>query len=159
MAAIDQYKHRLLGFIECPSSENFVYNNSTRQIAIYIILQDIPAEENNFDGKTGDILLGGGKGEAAAMRLSIPKIFDFFTNPLTDFKTRDEIFKTFWTPTESYIFCEGYAKIGWTSKQLIEFWLAENITFLLTKHFDMFKQYTLKDIATTKIKFEIQQTV
>ena len=62
----------------CPSSHDFVYDNKKRQIGIYELLEDVPADEDSFDGKAGDILVGGGIGEAAALRISYPDAFDFF---------------------------------------------------------------------------------
>jgi len=140
MSAIDQYKHRLLGFIECPSSFDIVYNNSTRKIAIYELLENIPVEEDDFDGKIGDILLGGGSGEAAAFRISIPQSILFFTrDDWYDFENYDELFKTFWTPTESYVFGEGFSKLGWNPNTAIEFWLAEVMCSVLIEKYDQFE--------------------
>lgn len=107
MASIDQYKHRLLGFIECPSSFEFIYLNATREIPVYHLLENIPTSEIDFDGKLGDILLGGGTGEAPAMRISIQKFLRLFLlNEEVDFDHWDELYKTFWTPTESFIYGE-----------------------------------------------------
>jgi hypothetical protein len=78
MASIDQYKHRLLGFINCPSDYEIVDNNPTRDIAVYELLEDIPKDETDFDGKIGDIIVGGGSGEVSAFRISIPGALDFF---------------------------------------------------------------------------------
>lgn len=55
MSAIDQYKHKLLGFIECPSTFDIVSFNTTRKVAIYELLENVPTEECDFDGKIGDI--------------------------------------------------------------------------------------------------------
>ena len=142
MAAIDKYEHILLGFIECPSSYDFVYGNKTRQIGIYELLEDVPADEGSFDGKAGDILVGGGKGEAPALRISYPDAFDFFTNDEWDsFANYDELFKAFWTPTEAFIFVEGYRKLGWTVDIKIEQWLAENVCLLLIRSTDKYLRF------------------
>lgn len=71
MSAINQYSHSYLGDIECPSTYAFVHENETRRIAIYELLEDIH-DEKDFDGKAGDIILGGGSGEAPAFRISVP---------------------------------------------------------------------------------------
>jgi len=111
MSAIDQYKHRHLGFIECPSTFDIVFNNSTRKIAIYELLENIPINENDFDGKSGDIILGGGSGEVHVFRISIPETLNFFTKDnWDDFETHSDLFKAFCTPTESYKLCEGFTK-------------------------------------------------
>jgi hypothetical protein len=142
MSAIDQYKHRHLGFIECPSTFDFVYNNQTRKIAIYELLENIPYDEQDFDGKVGDIILGGGSGEAPAFRISIPETVYFFKkDDWNDFETYADLFKAFWSPTQSYIFCEGYSKIGWTPNSPIEFWLAENISLLLIENVESYSTY------------------
>src|SRR5580698_6701503 len=110
MSAIDQYKHGLIGFIECPSTYDFVYMNSTRKIAIYELQESVPANENDFDGNAGDIILGGGRGEAPAFRISCPKAFKFFMHERSEnfeVEAYDKLFKSFWTPTQSFILCEG----------------------------------------------------
>jgi len=66
MSAIDQYKHHHIGFIECPSRFNIGF------ISIYELLQDIPGDEKDFDGKIGDILIGGGV--AKCLRLGYPSL-------------------------------------------------------------------------------------
>jgi hypothetical protein len=78
MASIDQYNCKLLGFINCPSAYDFVYDNATRDIGVYELLEDIPSSENNFDGKAGGVIVGGGNGEAPALRIKMPDCLDFF---------------------------------------------------------------------------------
>ena len=151
MSSIDVYRHIHLGFIECPSTYGFVYSNDTRKMAIYELLEDIPSDEEDFDGKTGDILIGGGSGEAPAFRISNPIAFQFFTadeEAFFDikFKHLNDIFKAFWTPTKSYIFCEGFTKLGWTINVEIEIWLAENVCKLLIKSIPKFSSYETEEI-------------
>lgn len=137
MSLIDTYKHKLLGFIECPSTYSFVnFNEKTRRIAVYRLLEDVPVGEENFDGKIGDIILGGGSGEVSVFRISSPLAFQFFTldeDAFCDleFECYSDIFKAYWSPTESYILCEGFLKLGWTVERDIELWLAENVCKLL----------------------------
>ena len=147
MSAIDVYRHTLLGFIECPSTNSFVsFNEDTRKNAIYELLENIPVDEDCFNGKIGDILVGGGRGEAPAFRISNPIAFQFFTldeDAFCDFEFyySNDIFKAFWTPTKSYIFCEGFSKLGWTVDIDIEIWLAENVCKLLISTIDKFAIY------------------
>lgn len=144
MSAIDSYKHELLGFITCPSTYDFVPFSRTRKIAIYKLLQLIPEDENSFTGLPGDILVGGGRGEAPAFRISNPKAFDFFAKEdpeNVEFDTRDELYKAFWEPTTAFIFCEGYLKLGWKPSHDIESWLAENVCQILIDSFDEFAKY------------------
>lgn len=154
MSAIDQYKHRHLGFIECPSTFDFVYNSQTRKIAIYELMENIPIDEKDFDGKVGDIILGGGSGEAPAFRISIPETLDFFTKDYwDDFDTHEDLFKAFWTPTQSYKLCDGFSKIGWTTNSQIEFWLAENIGLLLIDKIEKYSTYRTSSMSKSVLSF------
>jgi hypothetical protein len=144
MSAIDCYKHELLGFIICPSTYDFVSFSNTREIAIYKLLQSIPEDEDDFDGLSGDILVGGGGGEAPALRISNPKAFDFFASEdfeNVEFTTRDDLYKAFWRLNTAFIFCEGYLKLGWEPSWDIESWLAENVCRVLIDSFDEFARY------------------
>jgi len=151
MSAIDQYKHRHLGFIECPSTFDFVYKNPTRKIAIYELLENIPIDEKDFDGKNGDIILGGGSGEVPAFRISIPETLYLFTKE--DFDTHEDLFKAFWTPTQSYKFCEGFSKLGWTTNSQIEFWLAENTILLLIDNLENYSTFKSKSLSKSVLSF------
>ena len=154
MASIDQYKHRHLGFISCPSDYDFVYNSSTRDIGIYELLQDIPDDERDFDGKTGDIIVGGGSGEAPALRISMPDSIDFFIGHKDlALENYNEIFKIFWTPTQSYILCQGFKKLGWDIKTPIEFWLTENICKTLINETERFGEFNLGLKLDTSLKW------
>ncbi len=156
MASIDQYKHRLLGHINCPSTYDFVYNNPTRDIAVYELLEDIPDNENDFDGKTGDIIVGGGSGEAPALRITMPDSLDFFIKDKdVDFENHDELFKAFWTPTQSFKLCDGFKKIGWDAEAPIEFWLTENICRTLINEVDKFKKLHAGQRLTTPLKWMV----
>ena len=146
MSAIDCYRHNRLGFIECPSSYDFVYASKTRLFAIYELLDNIPQHEEDFDGKSGDILVGGGGGEAAALRISNPLAFQFSSyddDKFADleFDNLEAIFKPFWTPTQSYMFGEGFLKLGWTPDKPLEMWLTENVCKLLILTVNKFAIY------------------
>lgn len=121
MSAIDQYKYRLIHTIECPADDDFVYYSPTRTIAIYELLEDVPSDEKDFDGKTGDILVGGGSGEAMALRISIPEVF------VDDDEVR-QVFKPFWSPTFAYKIGVGFRKIGWNpSESDLDAWLVDYV--------------------------------
>lgn len=155
MASIDQYKHRILGYINCPSTYDFVYNSSTREIYVYELLEDIPNNEIDFDGKIGDILVGGGSGEAAAMRITMPNCLDFFIKDKdVEFEHYDQLFKTFWSPTQSFKLCEGFKKIGWDINTPIEFWLTENICRTLVNEVDQFKDFNSGQKLPTLLKWK-----
>ncbi len=154
MSAVDKWKHECLGFIECPSTFDFVYNNPTRKIAIYQLLEDIPNDEKGFDGKAGDIVLGGGSGEAPAFRVSIPESIYFFTkDDWEGFETHEDLFKAFWSPTQAYTLGEGFVKTGWTPDTPIEFWLAENICLLLIDNFEKYSIYKRNSLSKSVLKF------
>lgn len=139
MSAIDQYNHELLGFIECNSEYDIVYeSNSIKHISLYRLLEDIPVEENDFDGKIGDILLGGGSGEAPALRLTMPDCINFlFDEDWEESESIDDLIKVFWTPTEAFKLCAGFLKYGWHPERNIEYWLAENICSILIDQFGL----------------------
>ena len=156
MAAIDRYEHMLLGFIECPATYDVVQGNNTRQIGIYELLEDVPADEDSFDGKVGDILVGGGKGEAPALRIAYPNAFCFFTSKdWSSFDDFDEMFKAFWTPTEAYIYGEGYSKLGWTVDMKIEQWLTENVCQLLILSTDKYSHFLTTAECSSKLKLTL----
>lgn len=163
MSRIDVYRHNHLGFIECPSSYDFVYASKTRRIAIYELLENIPEDNSDFDGKAGDILVGGGGGEAAALRISNPFAFQFSTydeDKFADlaFDNLEEIFKPFWTPTQSYMFGEGFIKLGWTPDRPLEMWLTENVCKLLVASFDKFSVYQNDNVDLTTHLTLIKET-
>lgn len=145
MSAIDQYCYTCLGIVHCPSTYPIMYgNNDARDIPIYRLDEDVPPDEQDFQGKKGDILLGGGSGESAAMRIAIPEAFFFWTQDDWDsYQTLDEIMRTYWTPTESFVFGEGYSKLNWMPEtSCIEWWLTHHILSFLAKHYpDGYQQY------------------
>ena len=155
MSAIDVYKHKVLGAIECPSNYNLVFESDTKYITIYQILEDVPDVEDSFDGKVGDILVGGGRGEAPALRISNPLAFQFFTLdaqalPKLEFGHRSEVFQAFWKPRESYIIGEGFSKVGWTPEYELDMWLAENVCLLLISEFLEFKSYRMHHAESSR---------
>lgn len=149
MSAIDQYKHNCLGFIECPTDFDFF-----SELAVYELLEDIPLDEQDFGGKKGDILLGGGSGEAPAFRISVPEALLFFTKEdYNAFENYEDLFKAFWTPTEAFKLCGGFLKLGWTPVEPIEFWLAENMCLLLINNIDKFFTYKQGFKESSKLVF------
>jgi len=59
-----------------------------------------------------------------------------------DFEEYDQLFKSFWTATESYKLRNGFRKLGWDTEQPIEFWFAKNVCLTLIKEVDQFKNLT-----------------
>ena len=80
MSVIDAYQHVCIGIVQCPATYTIVFGNTThRNIPIYRIDEDVP-HGAAWQAKAGDILLGGGSGESAALRIAIPEAIWFFTD-------------------------------------------------------------------------------
>ncbi len=155
MAKIDAYNYSLLGFVECPSSHDFVYMSNTRQIAVYRLEED--AEE--FDAKKGDILLGGGRGEAQILRIAMPEMTHWMNDELEKVENPETIIYSKWTPTFSYIIGEGFVKIGWKPEEKdLDIWLAEKVMqdFVLNPikytPLEAFKQYLSTYFSSSNIE-------
>jgi len=146
MSKIDAYNHELLGFILCESDFDFVFGSNTRKIGIYRLKENIPSKEIDFDGKIDDILIGGGKGEAPAFRISNPKGFKLFSDTnFDDFEQYDELYKSFWSSTDSFKLCNGFIKAKWNPNTKIEIWLSNQICSILSENFEEYSEYKLKD--------------
>lgn len=141
MAQIDAYNYSLLGFVECPSSHDFVYLSNTRQIAVYRLEED--AEE--FMAKKGDILLGGGSGEAEALRIAMPEMMHWMSDELEKVESLEMTIHPLWSPTFSFLIGEGFNKVGWKpAEKRLEVWLAEKIMndlVLKPSPIEAFQQY------------------
>ena len=132
MSSIDQCQHKHISFIECPTDHELALSCSSKQLAIYQLEQDIPSSEKSFDGKPGDILVGGGSGEAESLRISIPKAVLFFkSEEVPSFESYDEIYKHFWSPSFAYRIGQGFKKVGWEPDTPLETWLTERVLNLL----------------------------
>lgn len=147
MSAIDQYKHTLLGFLECPSDDELVFNSPTRLIAIYRLEEDVPSQEKDFDGKVQDILLGGGSGEASAMRFSFPEVLHYLSDEARDnFNRHKAIYQTFWSHTFAYKIGNGCRKLGWNPQEIdLELWLMVHlVAFLFDNYSEQYPTYQFK---------------
>jgi hypothetical protein len=143
MPVIDSYKHACIGIVQCPSTYAIVPGNNThRNIPIYRIDEDVP-HGADWQAKVGDILLGGGWGESATLRISIPETIWFLTyEDPPHFDLWTELWQAYWSLTEAYVFCVGYAKLGWQPASPIERWLVEHIiTFLLQSYPEHYASY------------------
>src|SRR5215218_8618429 len=127
MSQIDQYQHDCIGIASCPSSYEIVHKRPDfKEVPLYRLNEPAP----DWQTKEGDLLLGGGSGEAAAFRLSMPEALFFNTIPgCDDFAQYDpDIRHAYWTPTDAFRFCDGYIKLGWSPEGLsIEQWLEQQI--------------------------------
>jgi hypothetical protein len=144
VSAIDQYGYQCMGIVTCPSSFQIVsFNDHARNVLIYRLDEDIPPDEPYFQGKKGDILLGGGLGEAAALQISIPEAFYFWTHEEWDeIDHWTDLCQSFWSATQAYVFGEGYSKLGWLPPDIIEIWLTHHILSFLVKNYpNEYQQY------------------
>jgi len=140
MSAIDTYKHQCIGIITCPSSYEIVFrNNSHRDIPLYRLDEDAP----EWHAKKGDLLLGGGSGESAALRISLPEAMHVLTRFTgNDIYAQGELFRAYWSMTEAFVFCDGYVKLGWQPSLPIELWLARQaLSFILREYPDQYREH------------------
>lgn len=148
MSAIDRYRHECIGWVRCPSS--YWPRPSAQELPLFILHEDA-LDADDFQAKKGDLLLGGGSGEASAFWISMPEALIFFTCdndeelfPSELYQTivdiHDSVYHAFWSPTDAYLFCEGYTKVGWhpLDKPFIEVWLTQHIlAFVLREYPDL----------------------
>ena len=140
MSEIDQLNHKCLGFIRCPSSYEIIFSNaSIKEIPVYLLKDS----SEIWNAKCGDVLVGGGRGESAALRISIPEnIFFFIHADWDDFEEIDDLFKAFWSPTEAFAFGDGYRKVGWNVSQSMESWVTEQVVaFLISAYPERYLKY------------------
>lgn len=142
MSEIDQYKHQCIGIVTCPSSHPIVSGRPVSQNLVALYRLDENAIE--WDAKKGDLLLGGGLGESAALRISIPEsIFLFTQDGWTQFESWHDIYKAYWGMNDAFIFGEGYIKLGWDPQTSIETWLIEHIiAFILREYPNEYGEYS-----------------
>jgi hypothetical protein len=130
MSEIDQYKHECIGIIVCPSTYPIVGGREHRNIPVYRV--DEPAEE--WEAKPGDLLLGGGRGESEALRISMPDALVFLTHE--DAEVAGSLYYAYWSMNMAYVFCEGYSKLGWRpDKASIETWLTDHILAFVLREY------------------------
>jgi hypothetical protein len=139
MSQIDQYKHECIGIGSCPSSYDIVFGRSDiKEVPLYRLGEDA----DDWQAKKGDLLLGGGSGESAAFRLSMPEALWFSTDAgWEDFEQYDpEVMHAYWDATDAFRFGEGYAKLGWHPDQMpIEAWLEDQIlAFVLHEYAEIY---------------------
>lgn len=140
MSEIDRFRHKCIGIISCPSTYEVVKGRDHRLIPLYRI--DDSSEE--WKAKPGDLLVGGGGGESAALRISIPEALYCYTESDLDADEDldDYAFHAYWSTNDAFIFCEGYAKLGWHPDIWIEDWLTEHVVaFILREYPEIYRQY------------------
>ncbi len=127
MSSIDSYRHRLLGFFDCPSDYDLVGGASPRQVPIYQLEEDIDEDTECFDGKAGDVLFFGGGEEDEVLRIAMPQAQRFFDGEPVAFESHDDLVFGFWSASFAYKLGVGCRKLGWHPDQPLEMWLAEAV--------------------------------
>jgi hypothetical protein len=137
MSAIDCYKHEHIGFVRCPMRHSLFRDGRVLDfLPVYCLLEDI-TKETFLSGRAGDILIGGGSGEARAVSFSIPDIFTVYTTAETeDAITRDPCITSHWSADEAFMFGVGFEALGWNpERQPLLTWLAEHLISYLVRTF------------------------
>lgn len=135
MSEIDSYRHECMGIVKCPSQYNVLYSSSLQLIPLYMLHED-GLDAESWQAKCGDLLLGGGSGESAALRISMPEAIYFFTYlDWDDYESLSDVCCAYWNMNEAYIFCDGYNKLGWSPKERIELWLTEHILSFISQEY------------------------
>lgn len=131
------YNHECIGVVTQP------------EIPLYLLKEDA-FDSFTFHAKAGDLLLGGGQGERATLRIAIPEAIYWFTqenfddmlNHLPDGKRWDRVVKAYWRMNDAYAFGEVYSELGWSLDEIIEFWLAEHVVaFILREYPEQFGKW------------------
>lgn len=126
MSSIDKYKNKCIGMIDLKDVESRQLLDFSK-VAVYLLDEDVPNEENDLDGKNGDIILGGGSGECPAIRISVPEIYHYFSDDFDGEYTLYDIIKFFYTANEIYLICDIFKHMGWNPKGSIENWILEQV--------------------------------
>jgi hypothetical protein len=135
MSAIDCHKHEHIGFVRCPMRHRlFSLGGDTRVfdfLPVYRLLEDVTDDES-FTGFAGDILIGGGSGEAGAVVFSIPDIFTVYTS--SKYSDREPCITSHWSMDEAFMFGVGFEALGWSpERQPLLIWLAEHLMSFLVR--------------------------
>ena len=135
MSAIDSYEHEQIGFVRCPMRHSmFRDGRESDRLPVYRLLEDV-SDEEALSGRAGDILIGGGSGEASALRFSIPGIFRLYTRlPEEPDSVQELPIKSHWSADEAFMFGIGFEALGWNpEKQPLLIWLAEHLIAFLAR--------------------------
>src|SRR5689334_13028751 len=115
MSEIDSYKHECIGILNCPRVDLFPDSERDRQrkgnqfVPLYLLHEDA-LDADTFYARKGDLLLGGGSGEAEALWIGMPDALLFFTGDVDDelwpsdmYETigdmHESVYHAFWSPT------------------------------------------------------------
>jgi hypothetical protein len=104
------------------------------RLPVYRLGEEI-SDESSLSGCAGDILIGGGSGEANALCFSVPEIFTFYNRtPEETYAAGRPAIKSYWTADDAFMFGVGFEKMGWSPDQQPLFnWLTNHLTALLAR--------------------------
>ncbi|MEI9865917.1 MAG: hypothetical protein WDN00_15475 [Limisphaerales bacterium] len=132
MSQIDIHKHQHIGFLKCPMLHKLATIRSHDSLPVYLLKEDVQQDCDSLSGKNGDVVIGGGSGEARALSFAIPDIFTVYTT--TNDALRWPPFTSYWTSNEAFIFGSGFQKLGWNPEsEKLEIWLAEHLMAFLAR--------------------------
>lgn len=150
MSSIDVYSYTCIGEIVCPTPYRIFHGQKNIRpvlIGIYYLEQNIPEHEDDFQGMFGDILVGGGSGEAPAMLIRMPDAVIRYTKfenieEMEHFEDKHKTifdhtpYETYWSPTATYILGAGYETLGWNpEKYRLDKWLNDHVLAFLVENY------------------------
>lgn len=137
MSAIDSYKHEQIGYVRCPMRHSLFHDGRVfYNLPVYRLLENV-SEELSLSGCLGDILIGGGAGEAHALRFAIPDIFNHFAKLPKETDLAGVLpITSHWSADDAFMFGVGFEALGWNPEQQpLLIWLAEHLIAFLTRVF------------------------
>lgn len=158
MSEISNYRNKLLGYIMCPSDYELIEGSISSKIPIYILEENIPPHETHFDGKAGDLVIGGGTGAAEALRISLPEAVSFLDSNESVFFESPHSFKSFWSHNFILRLANGFSKVGWNfNSSSLEIWLARQVIGWIKEKYPMYLDGSVEH-ADFKYKSELFTT-
>ena len=105
-------------------------------LPVYRLLEEV-AQEPSLSGRSGDILIGGGSGEARAVSFPFPDIFTAYaTANKKDDATAERLITSHWSADEAFMLGVGFEALGWSpGRQPLLIWLAEHLISYLVRKF------------------------
>jgi hypothetical protein len=137
MSVIDSFEHEQIGFVRCPMRHTLYRDGRVfDRLPVYRLLENV-WDESSLSGRAGDVVIGGGFGEASALSFSIPALFAPGGNP-------GDVVRSHWSADDAFIFGTGFEQLGWDPRQERMFdWLASHLAAFLSRAYpDRYPSYT-----------------
>lgn len=134
MSAIDSFKHEQIAFVRCPMKHSMYRDGRIfNRLPVYRLLEDV-WDEISLSGRAGDILIGGGFGEANAVCFSIPAICTYFAGGPDPFEKPP--ITSHWSVNDAFLFGVGFETLGWNpEKEDLLLWLAGHLVAFLCREY------------------------